>query len=75
MHVQLKFDMEEAEWYGELAMCPTMPPMALIPGHKYAHNVPLSAIVEAFHRMFPQIDVDVDHASLIAYRMYKAMMS
>ena len=45
MHVQLRFDTTEAEWYGELRACPTMPACGVFPGHKHQHNVPLSTAI------------------------------
>ena len=73
MHIQLKFDMEDAEWYSVIHQCPVLPEGFQAPLERHKHNVPLSTIVQAMKQCFPQVTVDIEDGSLVAYRLYKAM--
>ncbi len=73
MHIQLKFDMEGAEWYGVCHQCPTLPEGFTVPFDRYKHNVPISTIVQQIKQHYPAVAVDIEDGSLVAYRLYKAM--
>lgn len=73
MHIQLRFDTAEAEWYGELRACPTMPACGVFPPHRHRHNVPLSLIVDNIKQNWPNAEVSIDQDGLIAYKLFKAM--